>query len=119
MTVLANALLSIPAGQNTRAPQTISSALKNPGVAQILRVTLDATNFPLTSPVTITIGISIDNGATFRTASITSFSPTLPSRFPGSYVITLSLDDNSTVTNAQLSTDSPSAFQTQTLIEII
>lgn len=112
MSVLFTGTRSIAAGTAESLPFAVPQGTKQPGIPLTLRLALDAATFP-NGTVTISVSISIDGGANYRTASMTCETPaTFRGPAPHFWFMDYSLGPNDNPTHAKFATNSPGAFST-------
>lgn len=102
--------LSVLAGQKTYTPIPISG-IQGQGMSLKVDIVMPGNVFP-TGDTMLTIGLSNDNGATYREASGTYTGPIAPGKGGGIPNQTLGflINNPTTVTHVRLNTDAPSAF---------
>lgn len=116
MAVLFSGLQVVVAGVQLAGPFAIPGDLKQSGVEQVFRLSADATVFPL-GTTTLTVGISMDGGTTFRTASMACTGGVLP--LGNKWVMTYALGANDTPTHAQITISAPLGFSANVTVEAL
>lgn len=110
-TTLFSGTLPIAAGSKVNAPLAVPNGSQSLGQNLQVNVVMTGTAFP-TGTTTITIGISTDNGATYREASGAYTAPFTSGKGGATPDQTLGfmVADAALVTHVRLSTNAPSAF---------
>jgi hypothetical protein len=119
VTILFDGNVNIPAGPFTSAPIPVSGTLKKVGKSLALKVSMDEATFPA-GATSVSIGVSIDGGANYRTASMTCVNPkTWRGPPPHYWYVSLALDVNATPTHMRYETNAPSAAKIAAIVEAI
>lgn len=90
---------------------SIPAELKQPGTQLTIRVSTDASVFPI-GVTTIGIGISMDNQASFKSASMTC-----PGSKSGVWEMLYSLGSNDAPTHARIRIDTTLGFSSNMVVE--
>lgn len=119
MTILFQGTTPIQAGLHESGLFAVPGNIKQPGVALNLKVSFGAEQFP-NGTTTITLFLSMDNGATFRSAVMTVVMPaTFIGPAPHFWNMGFGLGVDENPTHAKFSTDAPSAFSTTVKFEAV
>lgn len=115
-TVLFSGLQATLAGIQSQNVLSIPPEAKQAALAQIIRVSMDATVFPLGNTV-ISLGISMDGGSIFKTASMTCNGAILPRN--GKWTMAYALGADDVPTHTKVSIDAPLGFTSSMTVEAL
>lgn len=117
MIVLFTGALPILAGPHEFGPFAVPGGIKQPDAELTLRITIGADTVPA-GTTRLTMFLSTDGGATYRSASMDLVSPrSWRGAAPHFEVMGYFLGVNDSPTHAKFSTDAPSAFTTTFKLE--
>lgn len=116
MTVLFSGLQVTLGGIQSQNLLAIASDLKVPGTSQVIRLSVDATVFPL-GTTTLGIGLSRDGGSTWQTASMTCPGSLAPSS--GKWVMNYGLGTDDVPTHVRVTVDAALGFSTNMTVEVL
>ena len=119
MATLLAGVVPFPSGLRESAVFAVPGGIKQAGVPLNLKISLVADSFP-NGTTNLTVFISLDGGASFRSASM---SCVIPASFRGPaphfWTMTFSLGANDQPTHVKFSTEAPSAFSTSATLEVL
>lgn len=116
MAILFSGLQAVLAGVPAEMVLAPPGGSKQAGLEQAFRVSMDATVFPL-GTTTISLGISVDGGSTFRTASMGCIGGVLPRS--GKWVVAYALDPDAIPTHTKVSINAPLGFTSNMTVEAL
>ena len=117
MTVLFDSVVPILGGVNESALMAVPGGIKQPGIPLTLLLSVENTLMPVGTS-TLTIFLSSDGGATFRSASSSGSPPTVRRGVgPHFWQMGYSLGANDVITHVKFSTNVPSTFVAQVKLE--
>lgn len=114
MAVLFSGLQVVVAGAQLAGPFAVPGNLKQAGVGQVFRLSADATVFPL-GTTTLSVGVSMDGGATFRTASMSCVGGILPKG--NKWFMDYGLGKDDAPTHVQITIGAPLGFSVNVTVE--
>jgi hypothetical protein len=119
MTILFQGTVAFLAGAHESAVFPVPGGIKQPGVALNVKLSLQGDNLPA-GTTTVTVFISTDGGATYRSASMTIDAPrTYRGSPPHWEMLGYEIGADDVPTHAKFSYDVPSAFSTAVKLEAL
>lgn len=113
MTTLFSGLQVVVGGVQAERVLSIPSDIKQPGVPLTIRVTMDSSVFPL-GTTTLGIGISKDNQASYKSASMTC-----PGSKSGVWEMFYSLGPDDAPTHTRIGLDATLGFSSNMTVEAL
>jgi streptogramin lyase len=116
MTILFSGLQAVLAGVPAEKILAPPADSKQAGLEQVFRVSMDATVFPV-GATTLSLGISVDGGATYKTSSMTCTGGLLPRS--GKWTMNYALGANAVPTHTKVSINAPLGFTSNMTVEAL
>jgi hypothetical protein len=115
-TVLFSGLQATLAGIQAQNVLLVPPEAKQASIAQAIRVSMDATVFPLGTTI-LAVGISTNNQASFRTASMSCIGGIVPRS--NKWTMTYALGQDDVPTHTKITIDAPLGFTSSMTVEAL